>query len=814
MSLARDRFSRFNRLLLTIMLMLGWPQLAAPLRAVAPSAAHSDSHLESADPTPESLKSFADQLDLMFPILQETHREIPHDRFDPAALIEQVGRDPVKLFEWVRDQTTWIGYQGSLRGAAGVLQDRLGNSLDRSLLLAELLHEVGQRVRLARAALPEDQAKGLLEKVRPLPKSAPVDPDAFDKSVASTVQTLASSHHLDAAALRRAVDAALLKAARQVEEAAQNSAEQTTSIMGLLAHPSGPAAQAEQSRLVRAMRDHFWVQQFEGGKWVDMDPLLPDAAKGKPLAAAASMMEWSSRDRAIPLDPKLYHEVELHVVAEQWKDGKLAEHPVLSYVLRPAQMNSTSIQFHQIPLHSPKIFAVSSIEEFRGNVNKETEWLPMLDIGGTVVAQNSIDVHGNVNSNPTVDPTGGLGSKGVTRGFGGFGGALGGGGAPEAPSGVLTGEWLEYVVRAPNEPTQTFRSELFDLIGPAARAASGKSHALAEPKPDDAAVFNRGLALLQETQILIAGFTPSPQYVQYVYGKALLANIKPYAAILRQAADAPHKSVDDKLMQQLKAFPADLYALAMARMDWSSQRDDVYLDSPNIISDHAGLRQDAQGALLNCNAIDIVANHVAVRPGLGDKAFAVRLTQGIVDTNVELAMVAGCGQVLNAADVFARSAPDQWLVVRSGNDAAWTGLKISDDLRARVNANLAAGQVVIIPTHARIIDGTARMSYWRIDAATGQCLGIGENGWGAAMTEQTSLYIKVFMRSLQAGACLAIAGYKQSAAGAAICVLGGGFGLGGDVATTVGLTKTAGNLLSTFGMMTSTFGAFRSVSHH
>ncbi len=38
-------------------------------------------------------------------------------------------RDPEKLFEFVRDRTYWVPYQGALRGARGVLSDRLGSSL-------------------------------------------------------------------------------------------------------------------------------------------------------------------------------------------------------------------------------------------------------------------------------------------------------------------------------------------------------------------------------------------------------------------------------------------------------------------------------------------------------------------------------------------------------------------------------------------------------------------------------------------------------------------------------------------------------------
>ena len=66
-------------------------------------------------------------------------KEIPRDTFDPQAIIDKVGKDPNKLFEWVRDNTYWVPYRGMLRGHVGVLMDRVGSSLDRSLLLAELL---------------------------------------------------------------------------------------------------------------------------------------------------------------------------------------------------------------------------------------------------------------------------------------------------------------------------------------------------------------------------------------------------------------------------------------------------------------------------------------------------------------------------------------------------------------------------------------------------------------------------------------------------------------------------------------------------
>ena len=65
----------------------------------------------------------------------------------------------MKLFEWVRGSPYWVPYRGSLRGPTGVLMDRLGSSLDRSLLLAELLRTAGHQARLVRAELSERRPK-------------------------------------------------------------------------------------------------------------------------------------------------------------------------------------------------------------------------------------------------------------------------------------------------------------------------------------------------------------------------------------------------------------------------------------------------------------------------------------------------------------------------------------------------------------------------------------------------------------------------------------------------------------------------------
>src|SRR5258708_1320735 len=81
------------------------------------------------------------------------------------------------------------------------------HSLDRSLLLAELLRVKGDKVRLVHASLSAEQAKDLVGKARPVPKNrlAAIEESSDDHSKA----------HLDDYARRFSLDAGALKTASE-----------------------------------------------------------------------------------------------------------------------------------------------------------------------------------------------------------------------------------------------------------------------------------------------------------------------------------------------------------------------------------------------------------------------------------------------------------------------------------------------------------------------------------------------------------------------------------------------------------------------
>ena len=104
-------------------------------------------------------------LDTSLGAFEAQERNSPRDRWDPDDVVHNVGRDPQRLFAWVRNNTYWIPYLGALRGPVGVLMDRQGNSLDRAILLATLLQKGGYRVRLAHGELTRQQALDLLPRL-------------------------------------------------------------------------------------------------------------------------------------------------------------------------------------------------------------------------------------------------------------------------------------------------------------------------------------------------------------------------------------------------------------------------------------------------------------------------------------------------------------------------------------------------------------------------------------------------------------------------------------------------------------------------
>jgi hypothetical protein len=300
--------------------------------------------------SPTEVTQTFDKLEKCFKALEAALRDIPRETFDAKAVVEHVGLDPRKLFEWVRDETVLVPYRGALRGPMGVLMDRLGNSLDRSLRLTEFLRLAGHQARLARAALSEEQGNQVLQNARAMPLGGM--PVALNRSrqapddLVNKVEQYAQQYQLDQAELRNIIDKLTLEQQRMAEQVAQRVAEQTPVIVAAVGQPAAEDIAARTAALT-LLRDHWWVQWQQGSTWVDLDPTFAEAEPGRALAEVKETMQPDQ------LPKSLWHTVGITLVVEFWERGQLREVPVLTQDLVPAQLPGERIVVRHVPVNWP-----------------------------------------------------------------------------------------------------------------------------------------------------------------------------------------------------------------------------------------------------------------------------------------------------------------------------------------------------------------------------------------------------------------------------------------------------------------------------
>ena len=393
-------------------------------------------------PVDPELAQLGRDLEQGYAKLEQALRQAPRESFDPQAVIEQVGRDPAKLSAWVQENTDLLPYRGALRGPRGVMMDRGGNSLDRSLLLAELIASAGFEVRLANATLSPEQAAALAGTVAPTRAHHPQSRSNGNAKPDTT----------------------------KFRERVGRHAGDLLAALGQAPASAGPATFAT------ALSDHWWVQRGNGngngnGAWVDVDP-----CGVAPLPAPARTIPFKARDGMLPLESKDCHEVTLRLVVEAFLDGQLKTQPVLQQTVRPIEVIDQPLRLTHYadaePINEGLFFegGDKAAAEIRRAMIEQKLFLPVLYLGTNALTDASFDTAGNVDKNPKLDNAGKM-AGGISSAMGGAFGGLTGGSAKKDAADVLTAEWIEYEIRVPGEQPQTIRRMVFDLIGPVARTA-------------------------------------------------------------------------------------------------------------------------------------------------------------------------------------------------------------------------------------------------------------------------------------------------------------------------------------------------------
>jgi hypothetical protein len=697
--------------------------------------------------------------------IEDGERDGPRDRWDPQYVVDQTGIDRNALVAWVRGNVAWVPYQGALRGVVGVLMDRHGNSLDQSLLLAELLRLAGHEARLAHGTLsPEVAARTLQRLTQPTSSAAP--PQAPSDAPSQSVASVAQDYGLERTKIEQTEAAALREADDLFVKLNERVMAQGIALISKLKFPDAAAdRQSSEEKAVAALRDHWWVQVSENGTWSDIDVLAAKDGDGRALTSPTSVIPASE------LPAQFRHRIKLRLIAEQWKAGQTSQRAVFEQELTPSDLIGKRVALRHVPLQWPANWSTIGVDDMQTRLfaalRTQSEWLPVLAVGDKEFQQFSVKDTGEINQNPSRSTNPflqvGVPAAGI---FGRAGDVLGRIGNeqptenPNAPkdaaraAGELTAEWIEYELIAPGQPIRKIRRELFDLIAPARRAQGP----VAELKLSDEQVVTRSMSQLRESEILILPCRPSEQFLTHVTAQAVLANRELIEEVGGDVfGGVPANAIE--VFQKMRPTPGPAYMFAALRFENAFVGDQTFVDRPMIVAQHNHLAYGQPGELVVKVGLDIVANGVGIDPRIRSP-FSARLLQGVADTNAEALALRNVWPAPDATANFFAQERVKWDALAPGEEARVAALGLNADLAQRILADLASGNIVVVADGAAANRPDA--GYWRVNAATGETLGIGSHGWGQDLVEYAfQLIIQMMLSTI---ACTAFAGAAQAKA--------------------------------------------------
>jgi len=622
-----------------------------------------------------------------------------------AALLEH---DPERIFRFVQAEVGYQPYAGLLRGARGALLSRSGNSVDQALLLAGLLTASGVPFRFVTGPIDDAVIETLMATTR-------VDTGTAREQAAQALISdgdIAAGIHWnlpttvpaeELAKLPTLVDLrADLEADRKAfeEVASRMLSETVETIMTALGSggielPLGPTGMPDLER-----DGHTWVQVNDGREWLDMDPSIPDVLPGQSVSVPGEPVE------ALP--DGLRHRVEFTVMAETLLDGALAQEPILAYSGFADELMRQGIVF----MHMPATGVLADVELITAGLSEGTRYNPLLLVGP--------NVH--------------MGRRPISIGGGGgaaFVDAFGGGGGEGLVEGETSAEWLEVSVTSPGAEPVVARRTVFDRVGQITRESGVVDPYAILPAELVDLGDGVGAHFLPTRGLRAFSVTGGPLNVKdFVEGVARLnpsfASIIPgsYEAQLDQLAAALAASMS---VRRFSSAPTIASLLLAATPDGNVEELDLWHRSYGSLG-MAGTEPTVPPAM-----IAGVLPHVVERIAMGSIPR---------DGDPEAPSTSSVGAIFEAA--AAQGIPTRLIAGSLDPDVTY-----GPEHRARIQAALDAGLVVVAPESAIDLGSGPRLGWWLIDPATGAATDQRDDGAGAA--SETTVVVAVSSFTAMAG---------------------------------------------------------------
>ncbi|MCC5790186.1 MAG: hypothetical protein JJT75_11160 [Opitutales bacterium] len=718
--------------------------------SLVPSGASAE---DSNAPLPQQLD---ESLEGMYAAAEWGLREIPRETFSVLARQRSLGTDPEVLRDWVQQEIRLIPYEGVLRKGSGALHDRMGNSLDRALLLYEMLGLAGWETRrLAKIDLSAEESRRLAqlsaEQIFLFPQGVAVGEAEADEDLWGSLAEMLGRPPEE---LLYFLEKTRFEEEEKGERLRASIGQQTNDLVEQL---TGTLSEGGIRDEGESLAEHWWVEyQNEAGSWVALDPLPGNHSVGETFFGRPA--EDTHRLKALPKD--LFHRLEIRLVAERWDEGNLTTETVFAETFPVRSQPGQALEVSIFPKNWGNWSLQATAGEIKEKALAQEEWLPVWQSDGEPQIEASILRDGTLNQNPLEDPRQrSMREAASALGRIGMGGRSGNG----EEASFLTAVWVDLTVLGPGVEEDRFRRYFVDLVGPQQRAQGLPEDFSLTPDQE----LERALGLMARKTIYLQGHWLRPEWIQEQSLRQLVESRTIHQAIVEAAWEGNEELLEASFAQEVRR-PIQLYQIGGARWQYHPEGMVTFPWGLNVIArDQAlGPRAKSSGLVVR-DQIDFIRMDVTPLPGLA-KPGVVLFQQGVVDTHVEHEGREGKGARMERANAAAQFGMDslldvEWVKIAHKDDLAVLGQKFSADAIFRWEERLERGRVLLIRSEPLYLEGreSDQPLWWEWNPENHHILGYGGAGYGQSLTEYFTLANKT----------LSIAG---SIIGAVECALEGG----------------------------------------
>ena len=479
-----------------------------------------------------------------------------------------------------------------------------------------------------------------------------------------------------------------------------------TQYVGHLEESLETADPVNDPALIAQAQDHWWVEAYLSGGWTDLDPSFPTAQIGDSFAAPAS----DGTDRLAELPDATRHKVTIRLKVEDYYPLNLGQSGLdytypLSHTFRTVELTAEPVAFSHL-VHTENQGGLV----FANTIHTYTPYLLLGD--REIFGEPYQDILTNF------------------------------------PLGTLfhTAAWLQFDLTPPDGATVTYEREIVDKIGYETRVNGG----------------NTNLNLSSDGSQFVTDFD--------IYAIGNWPNVVPETAVTQSKAaalsQAQSLNADGQRLQELLALPSltpaeqQEFGVLRARFQTNAARllgnlslSFAEMADRMITETSAGLFIKAYYAAprliitsLSPNgaqaAFSMDLRNTAVRtipyPGQATSAaIGFNISKGFIESGIEGRVLGDAiGQPVLTTARIGTAAQEQDIepvYLASDNLHLLDQLNLTPQAKARITSATAAGKLVIIPAAKVQIDGSLHTGWWEIDTATGETIGVLEDGLHGAL---------------------------------------------------------------------------------